>query len=199
MIFRACCSGVESDCVFRELESLIFSFQKRAIMDVLSIAREKEPHKGAPRCLYIRMSLENARIQQKEICRLASYPDKAEQTQAFAILDSEAPAAPPKEQTPPLWGHQNASYWLLRAGAGMQAFRYSAGELHIAATFCATELQVSRNIQLPELELDTFDLASSANELVTGWWRGRQLGLVKFLASAGKSNGATFTLNRLFR
>ena len=60
----------------------------------------------------------------------------------------------------------------------------------MAATLCAAELQVSREIQLPEIELRIFNLAIPAYELVTGWRKGRRLGLLKFLASAGKSNGA---------
>ena len=39
-------------------------------------------------------------------------------------------------------------------------------------------------------ELHAFSIVTSANELATGWWTGRQLGLVKFLASAANSNGA---------
>ena len=96
-------------------------------------------------------------------------------------------------------GRQNASHWLLRTDVDSQALRYSFEELHIAATFCAAELHVSRNIQLPEIELHTFDLVASADELVTGWWKGRQLGLVEFSASARASNGATFTVNGMHR
>ena len=117
-------------------------------MDVLSIAHEDEPLRGAPRRLYIRMSLENARVQDKELCRLATSPDKAEQTQAFAILEAEAAAAPPKELIPSCWGRRNASYWLMRTEVDSQAYSYASEELHIAATFCAAELQVSRGIQL---------------------------------------------------
>ena len=39
-------------------------------------------------------------------------------------------------------------------------------------------------------ELHAFSIVTSANELATGWWKGRQLGLVKFLANAANSNGA---------
>ena len=39
-------------------------------------------------------------------------------------------------------------------------------------------------------ELHAFSIVTSANELATGWWKGRQLGLVKFLAIAANSNGA---------
>ena len=95
---------------FRELEkTLLFPCQKRAMTDLCSIAHE-EPRAGAPRCLCIRVSLENARIQDKELCRLASSPDRAEHTQAIAILEPEAAAAPPKELIPTCWGRQNASY-----------------------------------------------------------------------------------------
>ena len=85
---------------FFELEkTLLFPFQKRVMTDLCSIAHE-EPLAAAPRCLCIRVSLENARTQEKELCRLASSPDRAERTQAIAILESEAAAAPPKELIP---------------------------------------------------------------------------------------------------
>ena len=87
-------------------------------MDVLSIAHEDDPLKGAPRRLFIRTSLEDVRIQDKEPCRLASSPDEKEQTQVFATLEPEAAAAPPKELIPSRWGRQNASFWLLRAEVG---------------------------------------------------------------------------------
>ena len=168
-------------------------------MGVLSGAGEEERLQGAPRCLFIRMSLENARIQDKELCRVASSPDKTAQAHSFGILETEAAAAPAEELIPSRGGHRYASYWLLRAGVDSQAFCYPYEELRIAATFCAADLQVYRNIQLPESELRTFDLASPANELVTGWWKGRRLCLDEFLASAGESDGASFTLDGLLR
>ena len=61
------------------------------------------------------------------------------------------------------------------------------------------QLQVSRDVKLPDLEPHMFGLVSSANELIAGWRKGRQLGLTKFLASAGTHNGSTFTLNGVFR
>ena len=44
-----------------------------------------------------------------------------------------------------------------------------------------------------------FGLVASANELIAGRLQGRQLGLIKFLASAAKHNGATYSLNAVFR
>ena len=122
-------------------------------------------------------------------------PETAENQQAIAILESEAAAVPKKELIPPRRGRPNASYWLKHTEADSQAFSYASEELHIAAAFCAAELQVSRELKIPDLELHMFDLVASANGLIAGWWRGRQLGLIKFLASAANHNGATFTLN----
>ena len=167
--------------------------------DLRSIAHEHEPLTGAPRCICIRASLENACAQHQELCRLAAPPYRTENNQAIAISDSEAAAAPAKEHTPPRWGPQNANYWLTRTEADSQAYIYASGELHIAATFCAAELQVSREIRLSELELHIFSLASPANELVTGLWKGRQLGHIKFLASGAKGDGASFALNGAYR
>ena len=67
------------------------------------------------------------------------------------------------------------------------------------ATLCAAELQASREIQAPELELRIFKLVMSANGLVRGWRKGRQLGLIQFLAEAGKSNGSVYTYAWVFR
>ena len=50
-----------------------------------------------------------------------------------------------------------------------------------------------------DLELRIFGLATSANELITGWWKGRQLGLVRFLAAAARHNGAVFAPNGVSR
>ena len=136
--------------------------------DLRSIAHECEPLASASRCLFISVSQEDARIQDSDLCRMASFPDREERAQASAIMESEAAAAPPKEQIPTCWGHQNASYWLMLTEVDSQASCYASEELHIAATLCAAELQVSRNIQLSEVELRIFSLATSANELVPG-------------------------------
>ena len=47
---------------------------------------------------------------------------------------------------------------------------------------------------MPELELIIFDLVTSANKLITGRWRGRQLGLVRVLAAAARRNGVVFSV-----
>ena len=129
--------------------------------DLRSIAHEREPLAGAPRCLFFRASLENACIQDQELCRLASPPDKAENYQAIANLGSGAAAPPTKELIPPCWGHQNASYWLKRTEVDSQSFIYTSEELRIAATFCAAELQVSSKTRLSDLELHIFSLVST--------------------------------------
>ena len=49
-------------------------------------------------------------------------------------------------------------------------------------------------IQLLE-QLRICNSAISANELVTGWREGRHLGLIKFVAETGKSDGAVYTPN----
>ena len=46
---------------------------------------------------------------------------------------------------------------------------------------------------MTDLELHIFDLVATADKLITGWWKGRQLGLVKFLATAAKHNGASLS------
>ena len=91
-----------------------------------------------------------------------------------------------RKQIPACWGQPNASYWPLRTDVDSQASAYSSDELFIAATLCAAGLQASREIQLPELEIRVFDLVIPDNELVTGWRKGRRLGLIKFLAGDRK-------------
>ena len=84
---------------------------------------------------------------------------------------------------------------MLHASADSEAFTYSQEDLYIAAAFCAAELQVSREALMPDLELHIFGLVAAANELITGWRKGRQLGLVRFLAAAARRNGAVFSPN----
>ena len=79
--------------------------------DPSSDAIENADLSGAPRCIFVRMSLKSAQLQDKELRRLATSPDRAENQQAIAILESEAAAAPKKELISPRWDHSNASYW----------------------------------------------------------------------------------------
>ena len=148
-----------------------------------------------PRLLFIRASLDIAQSQDQELRRLAISDDPADSRQAMAILQSEANAVPEKELIAQCWDHSNASYWLLHTQADSDAFSYSKEDLYISATFCAAELQVSRKAQMRDLELRIFGLLTSANKLITGWWKGRQLGLVRFLAAAARHNGAIFAPN----
>ena len=80
--------------------------------DQRASASELEPLARAPRFIFIRMRFGNARIQDKELRRVAAPPNRAENQQAIAISEPEAAAAPTKELIPPCWDHQNASYWL---------------------------------------------------------------------------------------
>ena len=70
------------------------------MVDLRFIAREYGPLAGAPRGIFFRASLGNARIPDQALCRLASPPDSAENAQAFAISEPEAAAALPKERIP---------------------------------------------------------------------------------------------------
>ena len=146
-----------------------------------------------PRFLFLRVSLERAQAQDAELRRLAQSSNLDDSQTALAILQSEAMAAPKKEPIASCWDHSNASFWLLHTSADSEAFFYSPEELYIAAVFCAAELQVSREASMSDLELHIFDLVASADKLITGWWKGRQLGLVKFLATAAKHNGASIS------
>ena len=128
--------------------------------DLRSAADEYEPPAGAPRCVFFRVSLGNACVREQELSRAAASPGRAEDNQTIAISESEAAAAPTKELIPLCWGHQNASYWLKHTEVDSQAFTYTSKEPHIAAAFCAAELQVSRDIKLSDLELHIFSLAS---------------------------------------
>ena len=148
-----------------------------------------------PRLLFIRVSLDLAQIQGRELRRLATSSVQADSHRAIGILQSEALAAPEKEHIQKCWGHPNASYWLLHTSADSDAFSYSHEDLYIASTFCAAELQVSRDASMRDLELRIFGLVAAANKLITGWWKGRQLGLARFLASAARRNGAIFSPN----
>ena len=168
-------------------------------VDPSYFAVEKVELPEEPRFLFIRVSLESAQLQDRELRRLAKSTDPAGTQQAAAILQSEAIAAPEKEPAPSRWDHPNASYWLLHTKADSRALIYSEAELYIATVFCAAELQVLRDIKLPDLELIVLGLVSSANQPITGWRKGRQLGLVRFLADAAKHNGAIYSRNGVSR
>ena len=168
-------------------------------MDLRDFKPSDELLRDTPRRAVLRRSLDHARVQDAQLSRLAASPDRAGQRRAHGIPETEAAAAPPKEQIPACWDRPNASYSLLHADVDSQAFKYARVQLRTAATLCAAELQVSRKIQAPELQLRIFKLVMSANGLVRGWWKGRQLGLIQFLAEAGKSNGSVYTYAWAFR
>ena len=138
-------------CELKRLSLFWADLKKRNVTDPSPNAVEKVDPPGAPRFIFIRASLETAKLQDKELRRLATSPDRAENQQAIAILEPEAATAPEKELIPPRWDHPNASYWLKRTEADSQAFVYSSEELHVAAVFCAAELQVSRELKIPDL------------------------------------------------
>ena len=98
-------------------------------VDPTYLAVENAELPEAPRFLYIRVSLESAQLQDRELRRLAKSTDPADTQRAVAILQSEAIAAPAKELIPSCWDHPNASYWLIRARADSRAFIYSKEEL----------------------------------------------------------------------
>ena len=109
MIFRGCSFSPKSElCELKRL--LLFAgSRKRNMTDPSSNAVERVVLSGAPRFIFIRTSLESARVQAKELCRLAVSPDRAGNQQAIAILESEAAAVPKKELIPPRRGRPNAS------------------------------------------------------------------------------------------
>ena len=148
-----------------------------------------------PRLLFIRVSLDIAMHQDVELRRLVNSNDPTDACQAMAILQAEANGMPEKELISPYWDHQNASYQLLHTVAASDAFSYSEEDLYISAVFCAAELQVSRKAEMHELELHIFNLVTSANKLITGWWKGKQLGLISFWATAARHHGAIFAPN----
>ena len=80
--------------------------------------------RDTPRRVFIRMSLGRARVQDVELSRLAASSYRAERHRAYGILETEAAAAPPKEQIPACWGHPDAGFWLLRTDVDSHAFSY---------------------------------------------------------------------------
>ena len=54
----------------------------------------------------------------------------------------------------------------------------------IAATLVVAELQGSRSFDPLFAEVFFLNFLTAANFQVTSWWRGRQLGLMSFLAAA---------------
>ena len=72
-------------------------------VDPTSFAVEKVELPEAPRFLFIRASLENAQVQDRELRRLAKSMGPADAQQAVAILLSEAIAAPKKKPSHRAW------------------------------------------------------------------------------------------------
>ena len=73
------------------------------------MAIEKVELPEEPRFLFIRVGLESAQLQDKELRRLAKSSDPADNQQAVPILESEATKAPEKELILLCWDHPNAS------------------------------------------------------------------------------------------
>ena len=65
-------------------------------------------------------------------------------------------------------------------------------QLITAATIIGAELQVSRNFSYAATQPRILKLVTMANTQVLGYWGGRLLGLVSFVATAAKAYGAKF-------
>ena len=82
------------------------------------------------------MSLDHARVQDEELNRLPASSDRAEQRQAYGILETEAAVAPPRGRIPACWGHPNASFrpLLLVGGALYRCDLVCRGATGVAKT-----------------------------------------------------------------
>ena len=104
------------------MEQKIHVTQPAYPVDPSYFAVEKVELPTEPRFLFIRVSLEMAQLQFRELRRLAKLTDPADTQQDLALLQSEAIAAPEKELIPTCWDHPNASYRSLHAKADSRAF-----------------------------------------------------------------------------
>ena len=64
--------------------------------------------------------------------------------------------------------------------------------LLVAATVCATEFEVSRSYSLSLMEGHILKMFIAANEQITGYWQGGQLGIISSLYKDAKAYGVTF-------
>ena len=105
------------------------------------------------------------------------------------IAKANKPEARPDIAT---WGHSNAEYWLWVTNVDDDSFKYDKEQLITAATIIGAELQVSRNFSYTAIQPHIWKLVTMANTQVLGFWGGRLLGLISFVATAAKAYGTEF-------
>ena len=90
------------------------------------------------------------------------------------------------------WDHSSAEYWLWVTNVDADSSKYDRGQLITAATAIGAELRVFHNFSYTTIQPHILKLVTMANTQVLGFWGGRLLELVSFVATAAKAYGATF-------
>ena len=143
----------------------------------------------------LRYSLESAESNDKRLTTWVRPPDvdatAATQESLREIAKANKPEAQPGIAT---WDHSNAEYWLWVTNVDDDSFKYDKEQLVTAATIVGAELQVSRNFSYAAIQPHILKLVTMANTQVLGYWGGRLLGLVSFVATAAKAYGSIFVL-----
>ena len=89
------------------------------------------------------------------------------------------------------WGHRNAEYSLWNVEADNDSYRYNPEQPATTFTLATAESSFTRAYSQRLGGLHIFEISIATNYRVAGYWEGRQLGLISFLAEAGKAFGVT--------
>ena len=86
-------------------------------------------------------------------------------------------------------GRSDAKFWLWNVQVDESSFGYTEKQLAIAATLAAAEFQVKMSFPFDSIKLSLCPFLAEANEQLVGYWEGRLLGLISFLATAAQAQG----------
>ena len=137
-----------------------------------------------PRYVLMRANLHQSLTGDEQLKALARWDSDDDDHKALEEQKRVVEAAHASETTGADWGCGNAHWWPSQTEAQQGAFVYDEDQLLIAVTLVAANFQVSRIFDAPLVENDLFKVSTAANTQATGRRRGRQLGLISFLASA---------------
>ena len=141
----------------------------------------------------LRYSLESAENNDKQLATWARSSDADAMAATQESLREIAKANRPEAQTDiSTWDHSDAEYWLRATNVDADSSKYDKEQLITAASIIGAVLQVSRNFSYATIQPRVSKLVTMANTQVLGFWGGRLLGLVSFVATAAKAYGANF-------
>ena len=140
----------------------------------------------------MRASLHQAVEEQKGLRALARSPKAGDNQKALEKLKDIRNPASPNAVLGTDWDHSNARHWIWNADAEGGASAYDEEQPLRAPAVCAAKFPVLRSSDQSLMEEYLYEVLIAADIQLAGWWRGRQLGLISFLASAAEFHGSMF-------